>query len=317
MLLVAGTLTVDRLFRCAQLPEREGTCRGATSLHIGGLAGIEALAALRSGVKVMLAASVGDDDDAKLVRSLLQRHGVPATLSVCPNAPTGSSATFLDDSGRYLRVDANAANALFEAGAEVEQLLDGTRMLLCQCDGNPRAIHRLFTMARDRHIRTVLHACPPRPEVLRVLLPMSDLVIVDTDGFSEIMRVTDAQGWGDFSGSQLHALSDARLDALCRGVVGSDIVLMMGARGAFVSEGSGDYRLIGGGMQSGGLDFCCAEETFVGALCARLYDGDGLFQAVQFALCASSMPGPTGGQDSIPRWADVLALMERGLEEEN
>ena len=311
MLLVAGSLTLDRIYRCAKLPEDGGTVGGAATLHIGGLGGIEALAALRSGAKVEIAAAIGEDDDARILRGLLVRHGLNATLSICHDAPTGSSATLLDDMGRYWRVDALAANTLFETGPDIERLMEKARLLLCQCDTNSRTTHKLMTLARKRQIRTILHAMPPRLEVLKTLVPMADLIVTSCEGFSEMARLFPPSGFGDFTGEQIHALSDIRLGELCRSVVKTDLIIMMGGRGAFLSERDGQSKLISDSNNSlSRTSFCCADETFVGALCARILDGDNLRQSIRYALTAAAMPGPMGGQDAIPKWADVLTRIE-------
>ena len=313
MLLVAGSLTIDRIYRCERMPEEGGTVCGSASVHVGGYGGIEALAALRSGAKARLAAAIGDDEDGRLLRNLLSQHGLSGSaLSVCADAPTGSSSTLLDDSGYYWRVDALAANALFEAGPEVEQQLDSAKMLLCQCDANPRSVHRLMSAARARRIPTVLHAAPARPEALKMLAPLADVVVADENGFSDLVRLFHPSGLGDFTGEQIHALSDVRLGEMCRATVAGDLVILLGARGAFVSERDGSHKLVGDATGPVSRSYyCCAQETFVGALCARILDGDALKQAVRYAIVASSMPGPMGGQDAIPRWGDVLARMER------
>lgn len=311
MLLVAGSLAIDRLYRCAELPEAGGSAMGAATVNVGGQAGISALAAKRSGAAVGIAASVGDDVDGKVLRVLLARNGLDAFLTATKGAPTGSCATLADDSGRHWRVDALAANALFEFGPGSERLLEKTRLLVCHCDANPRALHRLMSKARERGIGTILNALPPRPEILKTLAPLADLVICGIDGFSELVRLFQPSGYGDFTGEQIHALSDAKLDALCRATSESDMVVLMGARGAFVSERDGSHRLVGGIAHAVNPSVYCARETFIGALCARLLEGEPLKPAVRYAMVAASLVAPLGGQDAIPPRGVVLQELSK------
>jgi len=84
-------------------------------------------------------------------------------------------------------------------------------------------------------------------------------------------------------------------------------VILMGARGAFVSERDGSRKLVNDARHAVNPAVCCARETFVGALSARLLEGEALKSAVRYATVASAMTGPTGGQDAIPRRTDVIA----------
>jgi ribokinase len=306
LLLVAGSLTIDRLYRCAELPEAGGSAMGAATIHVGGLGGVSALAAQRSGAKVGIAAAVGDDVDGKVLRVILARSGLDSYLSATKGAPTGSSATLIDDSGRHWRVDALAANALFEYGPDIERLLGKTKLLLCHCDTNSRSLYKLMSKAKERGIGTILHASPPRPEILKTLAPLADLIVTGIDGFSELVGLFHPSGLGDFTGEQIHALSDARLDGLCRATVESDLVIMMGVRGVFVSERDGSHKLVNDARHAVNPSVCCAREVFVGALGARLLEGEALKSAVRYAMVASAMTGPAGGQDAIPGKADVL-----------
>jgi ribokinase len=282
-------------------------------MQIGSLGGIEALAALRSGADVMLLAAVGDDADGRVLRDLLHQHGLDARLETCADAPTGSGATFLDDAGAHAHVCALAANALLDAGEEAMRLLESATLLLCQCEANPRASGLLMARARERGLRSVLHAGPMRPDAMRVLAPNADLVVTGDRGLSELVRIFNPSGLGDFTGEQIHGLSDARLHELCRATLPCDIVVLLGARGAFMSSKDGAFKLQGDARASVSRPALrCAEETFVGALCARLHDGESLLHAVRFAITAAAVMPLPGGQENIPRKAEVLAaLVER------
>jgi ribokinase len=309
MLLVAGSLAIDRVYRCAELPEGGGPAAGSCQACVGGSGGVTALAARRSGAAAAVAAAVGDDVDGKVLRVLLARSGVEAYLSATKGVPTGNSATFIEDSGRHLRVDASAANALFEMTPELSRVLEKTQLLLCDCSTNSRALAKLMGKARELGVGTILDVAPPRPEVVKILAPLANLVVTGVDGFSELVRLFHPSGLGDFTGEQIHALSDAKLDALCRATLECDVVVMMGLRGAFVSEKAGGFRLVGDPKRSIDTSVCRARETFVGALAARLADGDALRSAVRYALVASSMMAPAGGQDAIPAREAVLKEM--------
>jgi len=289
MILVVGSLLLNRTYRCERLPSECGCARAAVSTEVGGCGGAVALAAVKAGADAVLAAAVGDDVDARLLRSLVSESGLRTMLSVCPDAPTGSSATFADDSDRYYRAEAHAANALFEAGPDVARALEGADLLVVTCDANALAAERLMKLASSRGIGTVLFA-PESANVaaLKILVPLADLVVVSDAGFSEIVRSHNALGTGDFADEQLHALTDAKIGQLCRAALKGDIAIMMGARGVFVSQRDGSHKLVGAdGRHIGGNARLTATEKFVGRLSAEIERGQGLVSAVRKALSES------------------------------
>ena len=311
MLLVAGSLTMEWIYRCAELPSEGGFAQGSASIHIGGLAGVEALAAMRSGAQVLLLSAVGNDDEGARIRKLLHEHGVDAFLQVSRDAPSGSGACIVNDEGRYIRSESAGANALLNVNAEAEQLLDRASLLLCQCDANTRASGMLMNRAASRGIRRVLHASPARPEALAVLAPLADLIIANPESLCALGRQFSHVWQEDFKGEHLHALSDTRLHELCRSIVPCDVVLLLGARGAFVSRTAGTHQLLGDLRAAvRRVQLRCAEELFVGGLCARLAEGADLIGSVRYGVCASAIMPLPGGQDAIPRKSEVLATLE-------
>ena len=306
MILVAGSIALDRIHRSARLPVPGESVAGTAIPALGGLGGVAALAALRAGAETSLAAAVGEDDDARLLRNLLSRHGLHALLAAHRDAPTGSSATILGDDG-FFRTTACAANALFEMGPEVERLLGEARLVLAQCEANPRATQRLLAKAREKGLRTLLHAAPFRPEELKVLLPLSDLLLCDAPALAQLAALFPSAGFGDFSVEQLHALSDARLAALCGALFSGDAAVDLGPRGLFVAEKGGAHRLVTG--LPGAAGGPCRGEILAGSLAARLDLGDSLRQAARHAVFAADLTGP-GTQEDIPHLESVLKAME-------
>jgi sugar/nucleoside kinase (ribokinase family) len=291
MILVVGNLSLERVYRCESLPQTSSGVISVSSIRIGGSGGMIAMAAKKAGADVTLAATVGDDSDSRILRGLISGAGLNATLSVCRDAPTGSSAAFVDDNGGFFRAEAPAVNTLFEAGPDVERLMEGADLIVASCDANARSIDKLVKLARARKIGAILFV----PEVrsgagLGLLAPQADLVVTSDDGFSEIVRAQNPSGMGDFAGEQLHALSDARTGELCRATLKGDVALMMGERGVFVSQRDGSHRLVNmEGRAVGRGARHDATEAFVGCLCAEIAQNRNLVSAVRNALASSVM----------------------------
>ena len=286
MILVTGNLELERVFRCERLPEPCSCACSSVAPQIGGSGGSLALAICRAGCEVALAAAVGDDSDARLLRGLASETGLKMVLSVYRDAPTGSSAVFLDDAGRYFRSEAMAANALFEVGEDVGRLMDGVGLLLCASDGNARSTEALMRLARSRRVGVALFVSGTDVgPSLKILAPLADLLILSDNDFSEIVRGADLSGMGDFTGEQLHLLPDAKLNALCRVSISGDAAILLGARGVFVSRRDGSHKLVGGeGVTIGRGARRLVTETFAGRLCAEIFRGADLLSAVRASV---------------------------------
>ncbi len=310
LILVAGSLALDRVQHCVLLPEEGGDVPASATIEIGALGGMEALAARRAGAAVEIAAAVGDDPDARALGTLLARSGIAAHLARHEGCPTGTAATIAADDGRYLRATAAAANALFEAGEELLRLLDRADILLAQCEANPRATQKLLAAARERRVRTILHAAPARGEALKVLAPLADLTIAGGAALALLASQEPSAGFADFSESALHALPDAKLAALCTACLPGSAVIDLGPRGAFVSEREAGFRLV-----TGPATFVagpCRAAVFAGSLAAELDAGGGLRGAALYALHAAALAGG-GTQEAIPpREAVTAALAKDG-----
>jgi len=310
MILVAGSVLVERLYRTAALPAGEGSAKAVAMCIPGGLGAVEALAALRDGATLRLLAALGQDGDARMLREFVHQQGIDAEFVTCPDAPTGSAATIQEDSGCYVRAVALAANSLMDAG-DSDRLLGGVSLLLCQCEANHRASGLLMARARERGIRSVLHASPARPDALRALCPLADLVVAGAEELSAIVGTFIPAGTGDYAEEQIHALPDAKLGAMCRRIPCPESVLILGARGVLVSTADGAGKLLSDPRYPVGLQRPYrADEAFVGALCSRLDAGESLRSASRYALAAASLLGSMGGNDAIPRRQDILACLE-------
>ncbi|HNX04950.1 MAG TPA: hypothetical protein PKI32_05575, partial [Opitutales bacterium] len=174
-------------------------------------------------------------------------------------------------------------------------------------EANPRATGRLMTRAREIGVRTLLHAAPGKPEVLKVLLPLADLTLCDAAVLAELVQLFPSAGFGDFAAGQLHALSDASLATLCAAAFSGDAVVDLGPRGLFVAEREAGHRLVTG--IAGAAHGPCRAEIVAGTLAARIDCGDSLRQAARHAVFAADLCG-AGTQEDIPRLAEVEKAME-------
>ncbi len=165
--------------------------------------------------------------------------------------------------------------------------------------------------AGARGIRRVLHASPARTDALSVLAPLADLIICSPDALCAITRMNGGPEWQEgMDEGHIHALPDARLHQLCRCVSG-DLVVLLGARGAFLSTREGQFRLLGDVRAPTTLHgLRCADEAFVGALCAALDTEGELNAAVRIAVTASATLPRPGGQEALLRKADIQAAIQ-------
>jgi len=158
-LICAGIATLDIVFRVGAIPSQPLKYKAESSaMASGGCALYAALAAARLGGRVALAAPVGNDAFAAVVRNDLQAEGVETGMLVTvPGAATPRSAVFVDPQGERMIVNHRdpalfAADLPKAASFAADAMLADTRW--------PRGAAQLFAMA-VADCPKVLDAEPP------------------------------------------------------------------------------------------------------------------------------------------------------------
>ena len=253
-------------------------------LTIGGSAANVAVDVAKLGLRVGIAALIGDDPLGQFVRDSLQRERVQCDhLEVTATAQTASTL-IVNVQGEDRRfIHAVGANAEFTGESLTREVLRDCRILCVGGFGlNPQLsganVRRAFRIARELGVTTVLDVVisDPAPawEMLHEVLPETDLFLPNQDEGRLILGIDDPQ-----EQARRFSAAGAKTVIVTRGSRGSILFdgQQMWEAAAFPVEqvdgtGGGDAIVAGyvyGLLQSASPTECLAYGAALGASCVR------------------------------------------------
>jgi ribokinase len=272
---VVGSVNRDTTFWVERFPaEGETALAHSMSGSLGGKAANQALAAARTGARVVLIAAVGDDPEGQTALSYLSDHGVDVSLCVtAPGARTGMAHLLVDADGANQITVAPNANMLLrpERVASALARVHGARVMIVQQEVAPAVVSAAIHTAAHARIWSILNASPTLPSEAEI--PAPDFLVVNR---SEAEQLTDLPG--------------ADAEALARALVQHDLaanaVVTDGSRGAAFSDGRNSRLEQAPRVEA--VDTTGAGDAFAGSLAAALARGDELREADAQAAAAGS-----------------------------
>ncbi|QRI63828.1 ribokinase [Shinella sp. PSBB067] len=296
MIVVFGSVALDLVTNVSRIPSPgESLACPDYALVPGSKGGNQALAAARSGAKVVHVATVGRDEHAELATALLKAEGVDLSHLARSDRMTGLCLVTVAADGENTVIAAAGAN-LDTRVAQLEALEFGEGdTLVFQMEVALPENFAAVVLARRRGARTVLNAAPAQrvpEETLRVL----DVLVVNEH---EAMIVAEAVGLS-VSGPTEAA------EGLHR-TYGCSAIVTLGSKGAQAwHEG---ILLEIPAPKIVPVDTTSAGDSFVGAFAAALDGGSDFPTAVRRGVVAGSLACTLpGAQTSIPRLADILSF---------
>lgn len=252
-LLVVGSLHLDVVLRAPHLPGLDETVRGTDVSYIfGGKGGNQALAADRMGAAVHFAGRAGTDRFGDMIRDRLAASRIDLSLLQTDPGPSGMSAAIVDQNGDYGAVIVSAANLNIDAGAIAVPA--ATRLVLLQNEV-PEAVNlAVAKAARAAGAKAWLNAAPARP--------LGDALAGQIDLF--IVNRVEAETYG------------AQLPA-------GKVLKTLGAAGVQLGGKTWPGHAVDVVSTHG------AGDMFVGALAARVVNGDRVEAAIPFAQAAAAL----------------------------
>ncbi len=275
-LTVVGSVNLDLVARCAELPRAGETLTAASfALVPGGKGANQALAAARMGGHVRMVGKVGDDSYAVLALAELRAGGVDLTGVSSRPGPTGIAMIVVDDHGENQIVVVPGANG--DLGASDVDVPAGDAVLV-QLEIPDAA---LVAAAERATGLFALNAAPARP-LPDVVRQRADLVIVNR--------------------LEAEALGPVRPDAL--------VAVTFGAEGALLRRGDGTELARATPPPVVAVDGTGAGDSFCGALIVSLLEGRSPADALRRACAAGALAASrAGAQPSLPLAAAVDAAI--------
>jgi ribokinase len=295
-IVVIGSANADLVVPVDRRPAAgETVLGGQLAVLPGGKGANQAVAAARLGGRVRFAGCLGTDPHGDLLLSSLAGAGVDVSaVRRTAAAPTGVALITVTPDGDNAIIVSPGANAEVHAG-DVERALAAATpaVVVLQLELPLATVTRAALLAADAGGRVVLNLAPVAalpPDVLAVCDP---LVLNEHEAAVLLGRA-----------EPVSASDVTRVLALGP----RSVVLTLGGEGAAIAERStGGVVSRAPAPSVSPVDTTGAGDALTGALAWRLAEGDGLVEAVRYAVrVASTATLRPGAQPSFPRADEVL-----------
>jgi ribokinase len=277
--IVCGSLHLDIVVDSTHLPQLDETVLGSQwRMVCGGKGGNQAVMSARLGARTAMIGSVGRDDFGTRLLSNLQASQVDcAGIKAQDSGGSGMSVAIMTAGGDYGAVIVSGTNLAMAPQDCAKQFaaLGGASMLILQNEV-PEAVNiAMAAAARKAGAQVILNAAPARA-ANPALLDNADVLVVNRVE-AEMMsglKVSDEAG----ARSALAALSSSM----------RSVIVTLGGGGLVVQTRDGQVSALAPHkvqvQSTHGAGDC-----FIGALAARLANGDSLLDACAYANRAAAL----------------------------
>jgi ribokinase len=258
---------------------------------------------------VYLISKVGDDTFGQLAKDTLVSQGVNTDFVYTAQAMhTGAVVTIVNSLGENMSCISPGANRALGtdelACAAAEQLIGSADLCLIHADLPYEAVATVIRLSSIYKTKIILET----------KLAVNDLNgIGNIDLPKEFYSVNilipdlgDRYAVADVGAGDVHKLKRIGSELVARGM--ESVVMKMGMRGSFISDGEGTAHIPGFEVEM--LDHTGCSDAFAGALAAACGSGDRLEKAVRFASAAGALAcSKFGAQDSLPSKEQILTFL--------
>lgn len=298
-IIVIGSCNTDMTIIADRLPKPGETVLGGSfKMFSGGKGGNQAVATTRLGGGVSFVAKVGNDIFGKQILEQYDKEGIDTRFILSDlHSPTGVALITVDQEGENCISVASGANAELKP-ADIEKvsgLFNMSEILLLQLEIPIETVTYAARLAFDRGVKVILNPAP--------VATLSDELFSCL--YAIIPNKIEAES---LSGVQIKDRSSARKAADIIAKKGVDVVIItLGGEGAFVKEGNSYYEIAANKVKV--IDTTAAGDTFCGAFCVALSEGQSIEDAVIFACYAAGISvSRLGAQSSMPYRDELLPI---------
>jgi ribokinase len=300
-IVVVGSINIDLVARAERIPSPGETVTGDDfQVHPGGKGANQAVAVARLDYPVQLIGRLGNDSFAAQLREHLQSAGVDLAGLMTSEGSSGVAIIVVSRSGENCIVVTTGANALLSP-QDLDDNVDIIRsaaMVLTQLEIPLETVRHLAAICRREGIPLMLDPAPARAVPADLLQNITWF----TPNESEAAFFT-GEAATPVSGTQAIAK-----ELLARGP--RNVVLKMGARGAYVATAEGaDSTISPFAVEA--VDTTAAGDCFNGAFATALCSGNGPSSSARFGAAAAAISVTrAGAQPSMPSASEVDALLD-------
>lgn len=297
---VVGSINMDLVIRCPELPRPGETVMGLTAVELpGGKGANQAVAASRMGGSVTMIGRVGDDAFGQKLIQQLKLEGVNTDrVIVTPQTASGLAVVSVDNHAENSIVVVPGANAMVSVDDVVaaKSLIEQADILLIQLEVAVETVEAAVEVARNAGTKIVLDPAPSIGRLTSKLIHC-DLICPNLSEAESILgrRFADRED----------AVAAARelVELGCRRAI-----ITLGAEGSLVCEGGDVTHVSGFSVEA--VDTTASGDAFAGTLAVTWCQQENLVLAMKRANAAGAIVASrAGAQVAMPTAEEVESLL--------
>ncbi len=156
----------------------------------GGSATNQAIAAARSGAKVSIAGTIGNDLFAKNILDTFRREGIQSSGIAQNDKPTGVIQTLVNPDGQSATIYTTGANREASESQISDNALNARTLLLLQNDLLPRQNLKILTRANEKNAKSVL-CLSNLNNIDEAFFEYADIVLINDDLLPDMKSFLD------------------------------------------------------------------------------------------------------------------------------
>lgn len=297
-ILVVGSANMDMVISAPHFPQPGETVAGYGFMtNHGGKGANQAVAAARLGAQTAFVGKVGDDRFGQAMKDMMCQEGINVNaLFTASQTPTGVALITTVPDGENTIIIEPGANAQLtpEDIMQAEGLFKEAGIVLMQLETPVPALTKAAELAKRHGAYVVLNPAPaPLNPLPAGLLQHVDMLIPNETEAAAIAGI-------DVASEDDVATAMERLHSM--GI--KHVIITLGSKGACASAEGKVVRVEARKVEA--VDTTAAGDTFCGALCTALLQGENLEGAMHYGCKAAAISVTRrGAQMSMPRKEEI------------
>lgn len=294
--IVFGSLNMDLTIQCERMPEEGETVEGSNFFsNPGGKGGNQAVAAAKSGAPTQMIACLGKDVFGSRILEVLEEYGVNCeSVRISENGQTGVAMITCHKGDNRIILSSGTNHELREDDVRqaLTKIASPGDLFVTQYECDKETVLAALKTARSLGMYTIFNPAPAKT-IPAQSYPDIDLLVVNQ---------TEAQFQTGIFPEDEASCAEA-IQAMRRMGAG-EVIITLGSKGSIFNMGESLSRVLACKVQV--VDTTAAGDTYIGALAARLAEGKGMEESVDYATRAAAVTITRyGAQQAIPYKEEV------------
>lgn len=269
---VIGSFVVDMVAKMKRFPQAGETILGeSVNYFLGGKGINQCVSVARLGGDAEMIGMLGDDENGKKFRKLMDENGIKSESVFSCEYPTAVAQVQIDGNGQNRICVIPSANYMFELSDvdKIDDKLKTTEIVLLQLELKKEVVEEIIRRAH-KYGKTVILNPAPAQKLSDEILSMIDYI---TPNETELAIIS---GEKTDSRAEIEKALDRLLDKGVKAVVAT-----LGKDGAVIARK--DKKTYGSSYKVNAVDTVAAGDSFNGALAVAISEGKSDEEILRFA----------------------------------